>query len=216
MFVLPSVSVFKSRLRFYCFKYWWELNSNSFSISFDSAYLNNMFFHGLRHKLKSRQKTEIRTCSTMHLALCLYSEKTYCPPLPLFPALRGRGQWAADENTLAWHPCLKWTDTINPRDSKDPLTEQDKVSASAHSYTWPVAHEHSLALMAYIMHTAAKTGCTPRAALFLRRPRRISGYGTEATFYLFNRSDCYDAFCAVKLSSPLQDVGFCYCLITIL
>lgn len=44
------------------------------------------------------------------------------------------------EHTLAWHPCLKWTDTINPKDSRDLLTEQDKVSANAHSSTWPVAY----------------------------------------------------------------------------
>lgn len=146
----------------------------------------------------------------LHYALgtVLVQRENLLSPPPSFSGSAWRGRWAADENTLAWHPCLKWTDTINPRDSKDPLTEQDKVSASAHSYTWPVAHEHSLALMAYIMHTAAKTDCSPAAALFLQRPHRISGYGTEAALYLFNRYDCYDDFCT-------EVVQFCCCLNTI-
>lgn len=55
----------------------------------------------------------------------------------------------AAEHTLAWHPCLKWTDTINPRDSRDLLTEHDKVSAGAHRYTWPVALEQRGVLIAY-------------------------------------------------------------------
>lgn len=63
----------------------------------------------------------------------------------------------AAEYTLAWHPCFKWTDTINPGDTRDLLTEQDKISASTHHYTWPVAHVHILDFMAYIMCTAAKT-----------------------------------------------------------
>lgn len=54
----------------------------------------------------------------------------------------------AAEHTLAWHPCLKWTDTINPGDSRDLLTKHDKVSAGAHRYTWPVALERRGVLIA--------------------------------------------------------------------
>lgn len=62
------------------------------------------------------------------------------------------GLLEAAEHTLAWHPCLKWTDTINPRDSGDLLTKQDKVSGGARRYTWPVAHEHSWAFIAYTVY----------------------------------------------------------------
>lgn len=62
------------------------------------------------------------------------------------------GLLEAAEHTLAWHPCLKWTDTINPRDSGDSLTKQDKVSGGARRYTWPVAHERSWAFIAYTVY----------------------------------------------------------------
>lgn len=62
------------------------------------------------------------------------------------------GLLEAAEHTLAWHPCLKWTDTINPRDSRVLLTEQDTVSAGARRYTWPVEHERSWVLIAYTVY----------------------------------------------------------------
>lgn len=72
--------------------------------------------------------------------------------------------------------------------SKDPLTEQDKVSASVHSYTWPVAHEHSSALVLcvyvyiysiYIMPSAAKEDDNSIAGLSTCFPRSIFVYFGE-------------------------------------
>lgn len=72
-------------------------------------------------------------------------------PAPSFSSTL-TGLLEAAEHTLAWHPCLKWTDTINPRDSGDLLTKQDKVSGGARRYTRPVAHEHSWAFIAYTVY----------------------------------------------------------------
>lgn len=83
----------------------------------------------------------------IHLLVYSNMVEKNCSSLHLFQLYREVG---VAEHTRAWHPGLKWTDTINPVDSGDPLTEQDKVSASTHCCTRPVAHKHSLALMAYV------------------------------------------------------------------
>lgn len=133
-----------------------------------------------KHKQIKQQKAGKKTWAIMHLALYSYTlKKNNCSPLPLFHLYMMVG---AAEHTLAWHPRLKWTDTINPRDSGGPLTEQDKVSASAHRYTWPVAHEHSLALMAYIMCTSATTDCNSIGSFLVWCPCRIDVCNKGATF----------------------------------
>lgn len=66
-------------------------------------------------------------------------------------ALVDRRKWGCAEHRLVCHPCLKWTDTINSRDSGDLLTVQDKVSARAQSSTWPAGPGPNLAPVAYSM-----------------------------------------------------------------
>lgn len=107
------------------------------------------------NKFNNRKLEKHRLICSWHCTVTQWKENN-CFSLALLQLDMAVG---AAEHTLAWHPRLKWTDTINPRDSGDPLTEQDKVSACAHRSTWPVAHEHNLALMAYIMCSWTTTDC---------------------------------------------------------